>query len=162
MAVAVAGRGGARTAGKKGKRTTSRAKGNLTNKTEVNLLRKPKSMAQPHPGVGVSGCRLPVATRSERVSENATLPRIAVARLIGQLFAAQRRLRWPNICSDNTGQPKNDEESGRNEAPAPAQTQAQAQLVAGQVQLALKTAYYVNNCKYRRGFRELARQDYFA
>lgn len=33
----------------KGKRTTSRAKGNLTNKTEVNLLRKPKSMAQPHP-----------------------------------------------------------------------------------------------------------------
>lgn len=38
-----------RISSKKGKRTTSRAKGNLTNKTEVNLLRKPKSMAQPHP-----------------------------------------------------------------------------------------------------------------
>lgn len=38
-----------RISSKKGKRTTSGAKGNLTNKTEVNLLRKPKSMAQPHP-----------------------------------------------------------------------------------------------------------------
>jgi len=35
-------------------------------------------------------------------------------------------------------------------------------LVVAQVQLAVKPAYYVNNCKYRRGFRERARQDYFA
>lgn len=32
----------------------NRAKRNLTNKTEVNLLRKPKSMAQPHPDVKLS------------------------------------------------------------------------------------------------------------
>jgi len=34
---------------KKANERRAERKGNLTNKTEVNLLRKPKSMAQPHP-----------------------------------------------------------------------------------------------------------------